>query len=73
MKASPTLIYANYNVHKTVQPELHQTHCTRRTPVLKKLHWLPVEYHSVFKIVTLVYKFLHTVFFGVFCSIFLFV
>ena len=30
------------------------------TPVLKKLHWLPVKHHSVFKIATLVYKFLHT-------------
>ena len=30
------------------------------TPALKKLHWLPVEYRSVFKTATLVYKFLHT-------------
>ena len=30
------------------------------TPVLKKLHWLPVEHCSVFKTATLVYKFLHT-------------
>ena len=29
-------------------------------PVLKKLHWLPVEHCSVFKTATLVYKFLHT-------------
>ena len=29
------------------------------TPVLKKLHWVPVEHHSVFKTATLVYKFLH--------------
>ena len=28
--------------------------------MLKKLHWLPVEQHTVFKIVTIVYKFLHT-------------
>ena len=33
---------------------------TRITPVLKKLHWLPVEHRSVFKTATLVYKFLHT-------------
>ena len=33
---------------------------TSITPVLKKLHWLPVEHHSVFKTATLVYKFLHT-------------
>ena len=30
------------------------------TPALKKLHWLPVEQHCVFKTVTLVYKFLKT-------------
>ena len=29
-------------------------------PVLKKLHWLPVEQCMVFKTATLVYKFLHT-------------
>ena len=34
--------------------------CTSITPVLKKLHWLPVEHRSVFKTATLVYKFLHT-------------
>ena len=33
---------------------------TSITPVLKKLHWLPVEHHPVFKKATLVYKFLHT-------------
>ena len=33
---------------------------TSTTPVLKKLHWLPVEHRSVFKPATLVYKFLHT-------------
>ena len=33
---------------------------TNITPVLKKLHWLPVEWHKVFKTATLVYKFLHT-------------
>ena len=37
---------------------------TSKTPVLKKLHWLPVEHRSVFKtatlVYTLVYKFLHT-------------
>ena len=30
------------------------------TPVLKNLHWLPVEHRSVFKTATLVYKFIHT-------------
>ena len=33
---------------------------TSITPVLKKLHWLPVEQHIMFKTATLVYKFLHT-------------
>ena len=32
---------------------------TSITPVLKKLHWLPVEQRMVFKTATLVYKFLH--------------
>ena len=30
------------------------------TPVLKKLHWLPVEQRTVFKTATLVYRYLHT-------------
>ena len=33
---------------------------TSITPILKKLHWLPVECRSVFKTATLVYKFIHT-------------
>ena len=33
---------------------------TSITPAHKKLHWLPIEHRSVFKTVTLVYKFLHT-------------
>ena len=33
---------------------------TSITPVLRKLHWLPVEQGMVFKTATLVYKFLHT-------------
>ena len=33
---------------------------TRVTPVLRKLHWLPVQFHSEFKLATLVYKFIHT-------------
>ena len=32
---------------------------TSITPVLKKLHWLPVEQRTVFKTATLVYKYLH--------------
>ena len=30
------------------------------TPVLKKLHWFPVQFRSEFKLATLVYKFIHT-------------
>ena len=30
------------------------------TPVLRKLHWLPVQFRSEFKLATLVYKFIHT-------------
>ena len=33
---------------------------TRITPVLRKLHWLPVQFGSEFKLATLVYKFIHT-------------
>ena len=52
-------IFVNYcnSASKTVQLESYQI---PRTPVLKKLHWLPVEHRSVFKTATLVYKFLHT-------------
>ena len=33
---------------------------TRTTPVLRKLHWLPIEFRSEIKLATLVYKFTHT-------------
>ena len=33
---------------------------TRITPVLRKLHWLPVQFRSEFKLATVVYKFIHT-------------
>ena len=33
---------------------------TRITPVLSKLHWLPIQFRSEFKLATLVYKFIHT-------------
>ena len=32
---------------------------SRITPVLKKLHWLPVEHRAIFKTATLVYKYIH--------------
>ena len=33
---------------------------TRVSPIFKQLHWLPAEFHCIFKIATLVYKFLHS-------------
>ena len=33
---------------------------TRITPVLRKLHWLPIQFRSEFKLANLVYKFIHT-------------
>ena len=33
---------------------------TRITPLLRKLHWLPVQFSSEFKLATLVYNFIHT-------------
>ena len=38
------------------------TNCNKYTlasPIFKQLHWLPVEFHCIFKTATLVYKFLH--------------
>ena len=38
------------------------TNCNKYTwasPILKRLHWLSVEFCSIFKTTTLVYKFLH--------------
>ena len=32
---------------------------TQASPILKQLHWLPVEFRCIFKTATLVYKFLH--------------
>ena len=32
---------------------------TQASPILKRLHWLPVEFCCIFKTATLVYKFLH--------------
>ena len=30
------------------------------TPILRKLHWRPIQFRSEFKLATLVYKFIHT-------------
>ena len=55
----PVSTCANYSVFKT---HLLVTNCnkyTRASPILKRLHWLPVEFCCIFKTATLVYKFLH--------------
>ena len=59
---------SSYNMRKlqTVQNSLAHvvtktTKYTHISPVRKiKLHWLPIEYHCVFKTALLVYKFLHS-------------
>ena len=38
----------------------HSCRYTCITPVLRKLHWLPIQFRSEFKLATLVYKFIHT-------------
>ena len=35
---------------------------TRITPVLRKLHWLPIQFCSEFKLATLVYKFISSMY-----------
>ena len=72
---SSRLDYCNLLFRSLSKFNLHQLQCIQNsaarivsntsgyisiTPVLKKLHWLPVEQHTVFKTATLVYKFLHT-------------
>ena len=39
---------------------LHSNKYTWIIPVLRKLHWPPVQFRSEFKLATLVYKFIHT-------------
>ena len=58
---------SNFNLHKlqciqnsAARIVSNTSRYTSIAPVLKKLHWLPVEQHMVFKTATLVYKFLHT-------------
>ena len=38
----------------------HTSRFSHITPVLKSLHWLPAKYHSIFKTLTIIYKFLNT-------------
>ena len=54
---------SSFNMHKLqcIQNTLGRivTNCNRylqATPILKKLHWLPVEFRCIFKTATLVYK-----------------
>ena len=54
--------------NKRVSIIISTSRCINITPDLKKLHWLPVEYHSEFKTATLVYKFLHTCYFALYIS-----
>ena len=56
-----------FNMHKLycIQNTLGRivTNCntySQATPILQKLHWLTVEFRCIFKIATLVCKFLHT-------------
>ena len=47
------------NLHR-LQSIQYSCKYTRITPVLSKLHWLPIQFRSEFKLATLVYKFIHT-------------
>ena len=62
-EVSQLWIYTNFNVFRTVLPEFWPTPIfghSHITPVRKALYWLPIKYHSIFQIVVLVYKFLHS-------------
>ena len=50
-------MYSKYTLGRVV------TNCNRylwASPIMKNLHWLPVEFRRIFKTATLVYKFLHS-------------
>ena len=56
-RASPTSIHsASKNSAARIVSNISRY--TSITPVLKKLHWLPVEQRMMFKTATLVYKFI---------------
>ena len=57
---SPNSIFTDYSLSKIVQLQLLLIRISLITPLLRKLHWLPVQFHSKFKLATLVYKFIHT-------------
>ena len=48
------------NLHRLQSIQNSAARIVRITPVLRKLHWLPIQFHSEFKLATLVYKFIHT-------------
>ena len=58
---------SKFNIHRlqSIQNSaarivINSSKFTRITPVLRKLHWLPIQFHSEFKLANLVYKFIHT-------------
>ena len=46
--------------HSLARIVTNTTRYSHITPVRKTLHWLPIEYNSLFKTALLVYKFLHS-------------
>ena len=65
--SSPFRSLPKFNLHKlqciqssAVRIISYTSRYTSITPVVKKLHWLPVEHHSLFNTATFVYKFPHT-------------
>ena len=58
---------SKFNLHRlqsiqnsAARPITNSNKFTHTTPVLRKLHWLPIQFRSEFKLATLVYKFFHT-------------
>ena len=58
----PVSTCANCSVFKTHFARIvtNSNKYTLASPILKRLHWLPVEFRCIFKTATLVYKFLHS-------------
>ena len=72
---SSCLDYCNFPFRSLSRFSLHKLQCVQNSaarivskttrfssimPVLKKLHWLPIEQQTIFKTATLVYKYLNT-------------
>ena len=62
-----TVTHSKFNLHglQSIQNSAarivtNSSKYTRITPVLRKLHWLPIQFRSEFKLATLVYKFILT-------------